>query len=615
MHLRLFRFLNQLTFTLTVSLATAVAEVPSAVRERVEILHTAISRADELYFKQADPELSDSAYDDLKRELQAIEQQYPELKDGPTKFTGDDRTGRFPIGHHRERMRSLRKSYSRTELEIFENRVAKELGGARPSYVIEPKFDGVAISLVYERGVFVRAVTRGNGEEGEDVTDNVRAIASLPQRLRTGSGGTYPHPDFVELRGEIYVRYSDFERVNREQAETGGRHFANPRNLAAGTLQQTDSEIVAERNLQLVIYGMGACEPEAARPRSQMGFHAALKEWGIPGVSAPRQATTPDEIWRAVQAIEGGRTSCSFPIDGAVVKVDDAQQQRLLGVTPEAPNWAIAFKFRPARVTTRLRAITIQVGRTGLLTPVAELDPVTVSGTQVTRATLHNRAEISRLDLRVGDVVVLEKAGEIVPSIVSVDRGQRDASLLPFEFPAMCPACHKPVEFDSSEVIAHCPNAECPAQLRARLVYFAGNSGVQIRGLGAAAIGRLVDKGLVRSVADFYQLTPMQLNSAGVRWSEKVLRSIDRSRSAETWRVINGLGISHVGARTAKALAAKFGDLERFSSAEPRDFAEEKITGLSGAAIESILEYFAREENRKTVAELCAARKKRPISR
>lgn len=614
MHARLMsRLLIRFTVTLvlTFSALRISAEVPNAVRLRVDFLHSAISRADELYFKQAEPEISDAAYDDLKRELQAIEQQYPELKDasGRTKFTGDDRTGRFPVVRHRERMLSLRKSYTRADLEAFETRATKELGTARPNFVIEPKFDGVAISLVYEKGVLVRAVTRGNGDEGEGVTNNVKAIASLPQLLKNErQNGSFPLPDFVELRGEIYVRHSVFERVNREQDEAGERRFANPRNLAAGTLQQIDSEIVAERNLQLVIYGIGACEPDATRPRSQMGLHAAIKAWGLPGVSAPRQATMPDEIWGAVQAIEKERASYAFPIDGAVVKVDDAKQQRLLGVSPDAPNWAIAFKFRPPRATTKLRAITIQVGRTGVLTPVAELDPVTLSGTRVTRATLHNRAEISRLDLRIGDFVVIEKAGEIVPNIVGVDPTQRGAALVPFDFPDTCPSCHEPVDFDSSEIVARCANARCPAQMRARLAYFAGSAGVQIRGLGAAAIDRLVETGAVRNAADFYRLTPEQLKSAGLRSSASVVRSIERSRSAETWRVINGLGIPHVGSRTAKALAAKFGSLERFMLAMTQDEAT-NTPGISTAATESLRDYFSHEENRRIVAALNSARR------
>jgi DNA ligase (NAD+) len=612
MHARLTsRLLIRFTVTLVLTLNAPriSAEVPNAVRKRVDFLHDTISRADELYFKQAEPEISDSAYDDLKRELQAIEQQYPELKDptGRTKFTGDDRTGRFPVAHHRERMLSLRKSYTRAELEAFETRAAKELGAARLSFVIEPKFDGVAISLVYEKGVFVRAVTRGNGDEGEDVTDNVKAIASLQQRLKTQTDGAFPLPDFVELRGEIFVRHSDFERVNREQDEAGERRFANPRNLAAGTLQQIDSEIVTQRNLQLVIYGIGACEPAAVRPRSQMELHAVIKAWGLPGVSAPQQATTPDEIRGAVQAIEKERASYAFPIDGAVVKVDDAKQQRLLGVSPDAPNWAIAFKFRPPRATTKLRAITIQVGRTGVLTPVAELEPVTLSGTRVTRATLHNRAEISRLDLRIGDFVVIEKAGEIVPNIVGVDPTQRGAALVPFDFPDTCPACHEPVDFESSEIVARCANEHCHAQMRARLAYFAGSAGVQIRGLGAAAIDHLVETGALRNVTDFYQLTAAQLKSAGVRANASVMRSIERSRSAETWRVINGLGIPHVGSRAAKVLAAKFGSLDRFVSAMAQNEAAD-IPGLSATAIESLREYFSHEENRRIVAALRAAR-------
>lgn len=588
-----------------------------AAAERVTELRAEIARADDLYFKKSAPDISDAAYDQLKRELAALDQAFPELADhrDSVAAVGDDTTGEFPRARHRQRMLSLRKSYTEAELRSFHERVVDQLGQRDAVFVVEPKFDGLAISVTYERGKLVRAITRGDGDQGDDVTANVRAIPSLPHALLRARGGdddaANGMPDLVELRGEIFLSFAEFARINAEQERLGAEPFANPRNLAAGTLKQHNPAQVARRKLQIVFYGIGQCVPAAANPNSQRALHARIRGWGLPGVENFETAKGADEIWAAVGKIGRERSAYSFPTDGAVVKVDDAASQRELGASAEAPNWAMAFKFTPPLATTQVRAITVQIGRTGVLTPVAELTPVQLGGSVVARASLHNFSEISRRDIRVGDFVVVEKAGEIIPSIARVERSRRPAASQRYVPPTLCPVCRATVVQLRGQVAIHCPNSACPAQLRRRLAHFCGKQGVGIEGLGPASLDGLVSAGVVASIADVYKLGGTKGTTLDGKITARVLESVDRSKRAELWRFINGLGIVGVGEVSAKALAKQFGGLAEFGRAGREVYFSGggrcRIPGVSTAAAESALAFFAQPENQELLEALVAA--------
>ena len=405
---------------------------------RIEWLRGEIRRHDELYFREiqrgSEPEISDFEYDALKRELRDLEAAHPETSspESPTHTVGDDRIEGFATYRHRVPMLSLDNTYNEEELREFENRLQRILNRKDLEYIIEPKIDGVAVSVTYEKGLLVGAVTRGNGTEGDDVTRNVSRIAGLPHHL-----GQANHPDVIEIRGEIYMTLEEFERINAEQATAALPLFKNPRNFAAGTLKLLDAEVATRRKLDIVLYGLGYCEPP--RFRTQTEFQKTLAEWGVPRLQKFWRATDIGEAWEHIETIDRTREEFAYATDGAVVKLDAIELQDAVGATAKAPRWAIAYKYAAEQAQTRLRAITIQVGRTGTLTPVAELDPVELAGTTVSRATLHNSDEIARKDIREGDTVVIEKAGEIIPAVVKVKLDGRAPGSRPYIFPPVIP--------------------------------------------------------------------------------------------------------------------------------------------------------------------------------
>jgi len=478
--------------------------------------------------------------------------------------------------------------------------------------MVEPKFDGLAISVTYEKGRLVRAVTRGDGVEGDDVTANVLTIQSLPRELmqRASEAGRNPLPDLIELRGEIYISYSEFARINREREETGEEPFAHPRNLAAGTLKQLDPHEVEQRKLSIVFYGWGACQPAEAAPDSQAALLTRLKAWGLPTIEAPHLVRGADAMWQAVQTFGRERKHLPFPIDGAVVKLNSAADRRRLGETEQVPNWAMAYKFQADQVVTRVRDITIQIGRTGVLTPVAELELVKLGGSTIARATLHNREEIARRDIRIGDFVRIEKAGEIIPAITEVVLAHRSPTAVRYVFPESCPVCRTPVVTEAGDAAVRCPNLNCPAQVRRRIEYFASRACVGISGLGPATIESLVGRGLVKSVTDLYRLRRedlLKISGVGEKTADHLLAEIERSRRVELWRLINGLGIPRVGTTTAKTLASRFGSLAalaRGSRAELLAASSESGDAIGVATAESVLVFFRRPENRDLVAGL-----------
>lgn len=587
--------------------ALSAAESATTTQERILRVRAEIARHAELYFKHAAPEISDAAYDDLKRALRALETEHPDLLADPGAVgLGDDRSGRFPVYRHRVPMSGLEKSYSEVELRAFHARVVHQTGDAEPGYVVEPKYDGLALSVTYEKGRLVRAVTRGNGEEGDDVTANALAIAALPHHLNEpgADDGEHAVPDVVEVRGEVYLTYGELARINAERELAGEAPLAHPRNVAAGTLKMVDPAAVMARRLSLVFYGLGAFEPADSRPESQTDLLAELEAWGLPVPSERRRVRTLGDLWAAVQDFGQERGWHDFPTDGVVVKVDERRLQQELGESAQAPRWAIAHKFAPERAETRLRGITIQVGRTGLLTPVAELEPVKIAGTTLTRASLHNRTEIARKDIRVGDVVSVEKAGEIIPVIVSVNLARRPAESAPYQFPAVCPECGTETRGLAGEAAVRCPNAECPAQVRRRLEHFVSKAGVDIHGLGPAWVEALISRGLVKTPADFYRLQRADLLTLGrntEQSNDRLLAAIEQSKRAELWRFIQGLGIPRIGEAGARRLAKRFGSLEALAAATPVDWAE---AGVGPATMAALAHHFGQPANRALVADL-----------
>lgn len=558
----------RLVFALLAAVVIATGAPPadsSGARERIAGLRAEIARHDELYHRRGTPEIGDAEYDRLKRELAELERAFPAAAAAlPARSDiGDDRSGQFETRRHRERMLSLEKAHTPSELRAFHARVLRALGHrADVAFVVEPKIDGLAVSLTYERGRLARALTRGDGSEGDDITANVRQIATLPDALQRSAA--HPWPEVIELRGEIYVPWSEFARVNDERETAGEPRFANPRNLAAGTIRQLDAHEVARRGLCVRVFAVGAREPATSPPASQRDLSAILRAWGVPGMPEARMASTAGEVWQAVEAVRVARPGYEFPIDGAVVKVDSFADQRRLGAGESAPHWAIAYKFEPERAETEVRAITLQVGRTGVLTPVAELAPVRLGGATIARATLHNRDEVVRKDIRVGDFVYVEKAGEIIPAVVGVNLERRPPAAQPYALPGACPDCGGPILGQNTEALVRCGNGECPGQLRRRIEHFASKAGVEIEGLGPAMIDALVEKGWVRQLPDVYRLRRDDLLSLGknnAKSVDRLLAAIEASKRAELWRIIHGLSLPQVGVATAKDLARQCGSL------------------------------------------------------
>lgn len=572
----------------------------TADEKRIESLRVEIARFDELYYREAQPEVSDSEYDELKSELEGLEKQYPELSsaDSPTNTVGDDTRDGFESYQHRLPMKSLDNTYSKDEFFAFVERVEKGLELEGIAFVVEPKIDGVAVSVTYEDGKLVRAVTRGNGTEGDDITANVLFIEELPRELKGKN-----LPETIEIRGEIYMRNDEFDRINAERNAAGLEEFANPRNLAAGTVKMLDRDEVAKRSLNVILYGLGFCEPQIVAAQSE--FHARLAEWGFPVGERFWKISGADEAWAGIEELDSIREALPYPTDGAVIKTDSLEHQDLLGATSKAPRWAIAFKFAAEQSETILEDITIQVGRTGVLTPVAELKPTKLAGTTVSRATLHNQEEMERKDVRVGDSVIVEKAGEIIPAVVRVLIEKRPENSLPFVFPSACPSCEAPTQKLEGEVALRCVNPECPAQVRGRLEHFASRQCMDIEGLGEAVVNQLVERSLVSTLSDVYRLTfeqLLELEKFAEKSARNLVDAIDRSKRVDLWRLLHGLGIPQVGVSAAKDLAKAFGGMAELRSADLERLIE--IDGIGEKTAQGIVTFFENPKNASNLDEL-----------
>lgn len=557
--------------------------------QALEALRREVARHDALYYGEAAPVLSDAQYDALKRRLVALEEALPLFSGvvaSPTQRVGDDRRPGFVQVAHRTAMLSLDNVFNQEELEAFDERLRGALGEAALEYCVEPKVDGVALSCLYKNGLLAQALTRGNGVEGDDVTANVAGIEEI-QKL----GDLKQVPDYVELRGEVYVLNADFERMNKEREEAGLAAFANPRNFAAGSLKLLDPELAAQRCLKLVFHGLGACDPQ--RWETHHDFMRTLQYWGLP-VNAPyEQVQGLEAAWQAIQHIEALRARLPYGTDGAVLKLNRFAQQRQVGHTAKAPRWAIAYKFPPEQAQTQLEAITLQVGRTGVVTPVAQLKPVLLAGSRIARATLHNADEIQRKDIRVGDWVWVQKAGEVIPSVVSVLKEHRQQALEPFVFPKVCPACEHALVRLEGEVAWRCMNPACAPQLQRRLEHFASRGAMDIHHLGKAVIAQLIARGLVKDPSDLYALTQENLLSLPQfqkKAANNLLAALDASRKQPLWRLIHALGIALVGSQLAKDLARQMGSLQALAQASLE--ALNDIPGVGPRVAQSLRAFF-----------------------
>jgi len=569
-------------------------------KRRIEQLRKEIARHDYLYYVEARPVISDREYDRLYHELEKLEEQFPDLvtPDSPTQRVGGQPLEEFPTVVHRVPMLSLSNTYSPEELREFDARVAKILGGRKYTYIVEPKVDGVAVSLRYEKGVLVLGSTRGDGRRGDDITANLKTIRTIPLRLL----GEKP-PAVLEVRGEVYMTKEGFLKLNQEREENGEEPFANPRNAAAGSLKQLDPRVVASRPLDAVFYAVG--EYEGVEFATQEEVLKKLRGFGLRVTPRYWKCRDMDECLQALEELKSVRKEFPFEIDGGVVKVNERKYYDILGATAKSPRWAAAYKYEPERAETVLRDIIVQVGRTGVLTPVAVLDPVFVSGSTVSRATLHNEDEIRRKDIRIGDHVLVEKAGEVIPAVVEVLKEKRTGKEKIFHMPKKCPVCGQPVVRRPGEVAVRCENLQCPAQLKRWISYFAARGAMDIEGLGEVLVDQLVDSGLVKSPADLYRLKKedlLKLERIADKSAENLLRAIEESRRRELWRLIFALGIPHVGSRTAQVLAEEFGSLDALAEADRERL--EAIADIGPIVAESIQRFFRDPRNRKLIREL-----------
>ena len=551
-------------------------------------LRAEITKHDQLYYKDALPSIDDQAYDRLKAQLAELEATVPEFDFGasPTQSVGDDRLEAFESYTHRVPMLSLDNTYSMEELIEFGKRLEKRFPDQTLNYLVEPKIDGVAVSLTYEQGQFVRAVSRGNGAEGDDITQNVRPIKGLPMTLNDA-------PEILEVRGEIYMRHEEFERINATRETEGQQLYANPRNLAAGTIKLLDPAEARTRSLDIVLYGVGACEP-ARFFSHQAEIHEKLKRWGFPVLEKIWLTDGIEQAWASIENLDTLRQKFTYPTDGAVVKLDDFRLQDDAGFTSKAPRWAIAYKFEAERAETLLKEISLQIGRTGAVTPVALLEPVQLAGTTVSRATLHNEDEIRRKDIRPGDTVLVQKAGEIIPQVLSVNLDKRPADSVPFDFGAHLESLGIIAERDPNEAVWRITRKDDPIRQQRALQHFASRACMDIENLGTAIVEQLVARGLAHNPADLYTLRIeqlLELDKFAEKSANNLIAALEASKTRCLWQLIHGLGIPHVGKQSAKDLEAYFDSLDAIASASEEALVE--VDGVGSIMAQSLHAWFA----------------------
>ncbi len=578
----------------------------TATQGRLAFLYAEIERHNRLYYEKDLPEITDAEYDLLLHELRELEERFPELSrpDSPTQRVGGKPLEKFGQVTHRLPMLSLDNAFTEADIIEFDKRVKKELGLAAETvidYVCEPKMDGVAVELVFENGLFTVGSTRGDGEVGEEITRNLRSVKSIPLRLNTAAP-----PQLLEVRGEVFLALEPFRKLNAEREESGEPPFANPRNAAAGSLRQLDPRVTARRPLAIFCYAPGLVEGHDFA--SQTGFLATLPGWGLPMNDLARKVSGVAGITGFYLQMEEEREALPYEIDGVVVKVDDYALQRELGEKSRSPKWAIAWKFPPRQAVTVIEDIVPSVGRTGVITPTAHLRPVEVSGVTVSRATLHNWEEMERKDIRIGDTVVIERAGDVIPAVVRVVIEQRSGAERPLPIPVTCPECGSEVVKIPDEVAVRCLGLSCPAQIRESIIHFASRNAMDIDGLGEKFIDQLLRLGLVKDVADLYTLTKedfMRFERMGDKLAENLLNAIAASKERELATFVFALGIRHVGEHTAKLLASAFGSLENLMDAGEEELLA--IREIGPQVARSIQAFFRNPTNRQVVERLLAA--------
>ena len=562
-------------------------------KSRAEYLAQQLKYHNDLYYNQDNPEIEDYEYDAMLRELENLEAEFPQLvtPDSPTQKVGGNAGVKFSPVTHIVPMESLHDSFSYDELMDFDRKVREVVPNAE--YIVEPKFDGLSVSVEYTNGILSRASTRGDGTTGEDVTDNILTIKSLPHRLKNA-------PSYLEVRGEVYMSFDSFFALTKKQEENEEKTFKNPRNAAAGSLRQKDSKITAQRNLDIFIFNIQQVEGvEITNHQQALNY---LKDLGLP-VSFYNCYDNMNDVIKKIESIGNNRGNFPFAIDGAVVKVNNFNTRNLLGSTAKFPRWAEAYKYPPEEKETTLLSIEINVGRTGVLTPVGNFEPVLLAGTTVSRATLHNIDFITEKGICVGDKVIIRKAGEIIPEVLSVSSHSENA--VPFEFPKLCPSCSSPVVREDGESAIRCTNTDCPAQLMRHLIHFVSRDAMDIEGLGPAVLEQLVNADLVKSPSDLYSLKYediISLDNKGDKSAQNLLNALEKSKSNELYRLVFALGIPHIGQKAAKTLCQKFTTIEGLFDANAEDISA--IDGFGDIMAQSVVQYFSLDSTKSLIDEL-----------
>ncbi len=572
------------------------------VKKRISDLREEIRYHDRKYYVENNPVISDYEYDKLMEELKKFEYEHPEYvtPDSPTQRVSGSPVEGFKSVKHKVPMLSLDNTYSSQELLDFDKRVKKFLGGEKPDYAVELKIDGLGVALIYEKGVLVRGATRGDGTTGDEITSNIRTIKSIPLKLELNPE-TKPLAD-CEVRGEVYMTKKGFEALNKERAKNNEPLFANPRNAAAGSLRQLDPRIVSKRGLDIFLYTLSYTKEGGFKTHTRC--LEAMESAGLK-VNQYKKFSNIGDVIRYCDSWENKKEELDYETDGMVIKVESLEQQKRLGSTIKNPRWAVAYKFPPKQVTTKIKDIVVQIGRTGALTPVAVLEPVKLSGSTISRATLHNENEIKRKDIRIGDTVFIEKAGEVIPEVIKPVKEKRTGKEKIFIMPKKCPVCGSDVVRPEDEAVSRCVGLSCPAQLKNSLHHFASRHAMNIDGLGHAVIDQLVNQQIVKDVSDLYNIkidTLANLERMGEKSAQNLLYEIEESKRNEFSRLLFGLGIRHVGRHIAKLLSENFSSVDEIIHAKNEEI--ELIEGIGGIVAESIILFFRDEKNREIIEKL-----------
>lgn len=569
-----------------------------------------IRRHDHAYYVEARPQISDADYDAIYRQLLDLEAEFPELAtaESPSQRVGGAPLEGFAEVQHEVPMQSLDNTYSRSELENFFQRVHKLLPEESLEWVVEPKLDGVAVSARYEKGAFVVGATRGDGQTGDDVSANLRTIRMLPMRLR--SHPDFPVPEVLEVRGEAYMSLKGFQKLNAYRREMELEPFANPRNATAGSLKQLDPRLTARRPIEMRVYALGICRGDKI-PECQSDMLVWLRDMGLPVPEKYWHCRSIHEVFNAIEELDAMRASLGYEIDGAVIKLNAFDQRQSIGSTARAPRWAIAYKYQAAQTQTLLKSVTFQVGRTGVLTPVAELEPVFLSGSTISRATLHNEDDIRRKDIRIGDTVTIQKAGEVIPAVMEAEVASRTGREIEIVFPAQCPVCSSEVRKDTSDkssgILWRCSNETCPAQVKGRIEHWCSRGAMDVDGVGTVLVGNIVDKGWVQSVADLYDLKVDQiagLERMAAKSAQNFIDGLEASKTRDLWRLVFGLGIFHVGKGVAKSLGRHFPDLDTLIEASASPEALMEIEDVGAVVAESLRVWFSNKAHLELIERL-----------